>query len=231
MRILPLFGLLMIVSFPAYALSEEVVEITEYKTAVINDSGAQIGTALLEETPKGVLMTLDVSGLGEAGERAIHFHEKADCMPLAGNEEGKGPFTNTGGHYNPHENHHGFHHGEGAHAGDMPNLIVRADGTVKIKILNTFVTLHPIQQGDRAPLFDVDGSALIIHKGADDYVSQPTGDAGGRHACAVITNQIEAHKLHDHGHHGHHGHDHQGHDQGAKKKEAPDYLKVPMSIE
>lgn len=162
-----------------------------YFTPVINKQGDQIGTADLVETQKGVLMTLDLKEMGDAGERAIHFHEKADCTPLAGNEEQKGPFTNSGGHYNPADKGHGFHHHDGAHAGDMPNLIVHKDGTVKVKILNTFVTLLPTQQGKRAPLFDEDGSALIIHAGADDYKSQPTGDAGGRLACGVITDKVE----------------------------------------
>lgn len=35
-------------------------------------------------------------------------------------------------------------------------------------------------------LFDDDGSAIIVHANADDYRSQPSGDAGGRIACAAI---------------------------------------------
>jgi Cu-Zn family superoxide dismutase len=31
-----------------------------------------------------------------------------------------------------------------------------------------------------------DGSALVLHSGADDYESRPSGDAGNRQACAVI---------------------------------------------
>ena len=40
--------------------------------------------------------------------------------------------------------------------------------------------------GGEAPLDDEDGSALMIHSGADDYASQPSGDAGSRIACGVI---------------------------------------------
>lgn len=153
---------------------------------VTNKSGRTIGTALLEETPKGVLMTVDVKDTGETGWRAIHYHAIADCSPLDGEIEGKGAFTNSGGHFNPDGTEHGFHHQEGAHAGDMPNIYVHEDGTAKVKILNTFVTLHKQNVEGRASLFDEDGSALIIHEGIDDYKSQPSGAAGPRFACAVI---------------------------------------------
>jgi Cu-Zn family superoxide dismutase len=36
-------------------------------------------------------------------------------------------------------------------------------------------------------LLDKDGSAIVIHEGADDYVSDPAGHAGDRIACGVIT--------------------------------------------
>ena len=34
---------------------------------------------------------------------------------------------------------------------------------------------------------DIVGKGVIIHEKADDYATQPTGDAGGRFACGVIT--------------------------------------------
>lgn len=148
------------------------------KAVFINNAGEQIGTADLEETSQGVLITLNISGLGEAGERAFHIHEKGACSPIE-------TFKNAGGHYNPHGHHHGFLHG-GSHAGDMPNLIVDEKGRVQVKILNTFVTLSDESIGTRAPLFDEDGSAFMIHAGGDDYASQPSGAAGARIACGVI---------------------------------------------
>ena len=176
-------GVLCLMTSSAFAL-----EIETYKAALINNAGEQVGTADLEETTKGVLITLDISGLGKAGERAIHVHETAACSPIQ-------TFKNAGGHYNPNEDSHGLHHENGAHAGDMPNLIVREDGTVKVKILNTFVTLDEEEKDGRAPLFDEDGSALMIHAGADDNMSQPSGAAGGRIVCGVITNQVEAEEV------------------------------------
>jgi Cu-Zn family superoxide dismutase len=43
----------------------------------------------------------------------------------------------------------------------------------------------------RAQLFDADGAAVVIHSGADDYRSQPSGAAGPRIACGVIVEQVE----------------------------------------
>jgi superoxide dismutase, Cu-Zn family len=40
--------------------------------------------------------------------------------------------------------------------------------------------------GESMPLFDSDGSALVIHATADDYRSQPAGAAGDVIACGVI---------------------------------------------
>ncbi|NCO02728.1 MAG: superoxide dismutase family protein [Alphaproteobacteria bacterium] len=198
-------------------------KVKHYLAVLINDKGEQTGSAVLIETPKGVLMTLKVEGFEGGGEHAIHFHEKADCTPLAG--DAKGAFTNSGGHYNPDGHNHGYHDPQGAHAGDMPNLIAHSDGTVHVKMLNTFVTLGDKAVDGRAPLFDADGSALIIHHGADDYHSQPTGDAGGRFACGVITNQEHAQPMaqkHDG------AHDHGAGHEGDKDKS---YMQVPMSIE
>ena len=57
----------------------------------------------------------------------------------------------------------------------MPNQYVGADGTLKSQVFNAQVTMD-----------DVSGRAFIIHGGADDYESQPSGDAGERIACATI---------------------------------------------
>ena len=71
---------------------------------------------------------------------------------------------------------------EGPHAGDMPNLHVPADGKLQIEVLNPTVTLS-----EEAALLDADGSAIVIHAGADDYKTDPAGNAGDRIACGVVT--------------------------------------------
>jgi Cu-Zn family superoxide dismutase len=67
----------------------------------------------------------------------------------------------------------------GPHEGDMPNIYVPADGKLEIEVLNPKVTI--------ATLHDAGGSALVIHAGADDYKTDPAGNAGNRIACGVVT--------------------------------------------
>jgi Cu-Zn family superoxide dismutase len=66
--------------------------------------------------------------------------------------------------------------------GDMPNMTVAADGT---GMLTTTVAGAMLSGGEN-PLLDADGAAIVIHAGADDYKTDPTGNAGGRVACGVV---------------------------------------------
>jgi Cu-Zn family superoxide dismutase len=60
---------------------------------------------------------------------------------------------------------------------------VPQSGELSVEILAAAVTL---EKGKPNSLLDNDGSSLIIHAQADDYKSDPTGNAGGRIACGVI---------------------------------------------
>ncbi len=154
---------------------------THAKTAssdFINNKGETIGMVKMTEKHNGVLFFIDLKNL-PAGTSAFHIHEASSCTPLDS-------FKDTGGHYNPTGKEHGFGVKNGVHAGDMPNLYIPETGTIKQEILNTYVTLEGAGANARAPLLDDNGSALILHRGADDYKSQPSGAAGNRIACASI---------------------------------------------
>jgi Cu-Zn family superoxide dismutase len=136
-------------------------------------AGKSVGTAKITELKKGVNVHLDVEGLAP-GEHAVHFHEKGDC---------KGPdFKSAGGHFNPEHKEHGFDDAKGAHAGDMRNFTVGADGKASVDVTNEQVSLGK----GAASLMQVGGTALVIHAKADDYKSQPAGNAGDRVACGEI---------------------------------------------
>lgn len=141
---------------------------------VIGLDGHGLGKVLLQETPTGVLVTTDIRGLPQ-GEHGFHFHEKGLCDPAQ-------KFTTSGGHFAGGPHQHGLMNMSGPHGGDMPNQYAGPDGVLKVQVLDTGATLSP---GPKS-LLDADGSALVIHAGADDYTSQPAGNAGGRIACAVI---------------------------------------------
>jgi superoxide dismutase, Cu-Zn family len=136
--------------------------------------GKIVGTATLRDEPTGVLVQLQIKGL-TPGLHAVHIHAVGKC-------EGPG-FTSAGGHFNPTQKKHGFKSPEGAHAGDMPNMYVGKDGSGVFEVLNDSITLKP---GERS-VFDADGSAIVVHAGPDDDVTDPAGNSGDRVACGVIT--------------------------------------------
>jgi len=144
----------------------------EVSGTVISADGAEIGTVNLTQTPHGVLVKADIEGLPE-GVHGFHIHETGACDP----EDG---FKSAGGHYAAGKAH-GFLAEDGPHPGDMPNVTVGSDGHLQVEVYNTRLSID-----GETPVLDDDGSALMIHSGADDYTSQPSGDAGSRIACAVL---------------------------------------------
>ena len=144
-------------------------------TATMKDArGETVGRATFTEIKSGgVRIALDLHGL-PPGEHALHVHEKGACDAPK--------FETAGGHFAPHGNPHGFDDAKGPHAGDMPNLVVGKDGALKIEIVNANLSLGSKDDSVLRP----GGTALMIHEKADDYKSQPAGNAGGRLACGVI---------------------------------------------
>ena len=91
-------------------------------------------------------------------------------------------FSTAGGHYNPMGLEHGLQNPRGPHAGDNPNIVIPAGGVGAVSFTTNRVTLTP----GPTTLLDSDGSALVIHANADDQVTNPSGNSGGRIACGVV---------------------------------------------
>ena len=143
-------------------------------TAELKDKdGKTVGRALFRERSDGVLVRLEVKGL-TPGSHAVHVHAVGKCEEPA--------FTTAGGHFNPAGKKHGLKSPAGPHAGDLPNMLVAKDGSARFEAKTDAITLKP----GATSIFDSDGSALIIHAVADDYTTDPTGNAGGRAACGLI---------------------------------------------
>lgn len=144
-------------------------------TAELRDTdGRTAGHVVLRETAgQGVILDVRLTN-APAGPHGFHIHETGACEP---------DFGAAGGHYNPHNTSHGVMHPDGHHGGDLMNIHVPDSGELRFEQLAAHVTL-----GDGAgTLFDADGSAIVLHAGADDYRSQPSGNAGDRLLCGVVT--------------------------------------------
>ncbi|MDQ4025293.1 MAG: superoxide dismutase family protein [Actinomycetota bacterium] len=140
----------------------------------------------------------DSTGLGE-GFHGFHIHTTGTCDPNATDAEGNAsPFFTAGGHWNPDDRNHGNHRG------DLPPLLATNGGLARANVLTDRFTVNR--------LFDNDGSAVIVHAGADNLANVPgqtddggeryhshvseelgpdettlaTGDAGSRFACGIV---------------------------------------------
>jgi Cu-Zn family superoxide dismutase len=157
----------------AGCLGSLAAEAQTAKASLKDASGKDVGQVQLVQTPHGVLLKLAVKGL-PPGEHAFHVHAVGKCEP---------PFTSAGPHFNPAGKKHGMEAADGPHAGDMPNLHIPAGGELVVEIANPMISLV---KGQPTSVFDADGSTIIIHAGADDYKTDPAGNAGDRIACGVI---------------------------------------------
>ncbi|WP_300545502.1 superoxide dismutase family protein [Maricaulis sp.] len=138
------------------------------------------GMAILREGPEGVLIRIRVNDLPvEARGRwhAAHLHDTADCT-------GTG-FTRAGDHINQEGRAHGLLNLQGPEPADLPNLWADAAGNINAELYSTGITLTGA--AGRVNLLDEDGSAIVLHAGADDHTSQPIGGAGARIACGTIS--------------------------------------------
>ncbi|HKU17577.1 MAG TPA: superoxide dismutase family protein [Steroidobacteraceae bacterium] len=118
--------------------------------------GDDVGTLSFKDTAYGLLVTPDLHGLS-AGAHALHLHEFPDCGPKPA-AEGAVPGGAAGDHYDPAQKK--AHRGPYAdgHLGDLPNIIVEADGTSSIPVI-----------APRLKVADVRGHAVMLHAGADRY--------------------------------------------------------------
>jgi Cu-Zn family superoxide dismutase len=131
-----------------------------------------VGKAVFTATPSGALLDLTLTA-AQPGVHALHIHSVGKC---------EGPaFKSAGPDFNPDRTKHGIMNPEGPHAGDLPNIHVPADGKLEVEFLNPVVTI-----AQEAALLDTDGSSIVIHANADDYKTDPGGNAGPGIACGVI---------------------------------------------
>lgn len=130
-------------------------------------NGSEAGRVEVTRVEGGWLLRMDATAL-PPGTRAMHIHETGRCDAP--------DFASAGAHWNPAMRQHGRDNPQGAHAGDLPNIAVAPGGRGFAEARIT----------PSSTPFDADGFAVVVHAQADDYRSDPTGNAGGRIACAAF---------------------------------------------
>ena len=141
--------------------------------AVINSaSGSTLtGMATFVQIGQTVMLHIEIKNVSP-GLHAVHIHENGDCS----SPDGK----SAGGHWNPTNVAHGKW-GEGEfHLGDIGNIDVGEDGTGTIELATDLWEIGT------SSIYDVVGKGIIVHADADDFTSQPSGNAGARIGCGVI---------------------------------------------
>lgn len=156
-----------LIGFAGFAAAE-----TASVTLKATTEGSNVsGTASLEEIEGGLKITAEVSNAAP-GNHGFHIHENGSC-----DDHGKA----AGGHFNPDKVQHGLLTKDGftgAHAGDLGNFEINADGTGKYEAVIPGLSLT---SGNH----NVMGKSFILHAKTDDF-GQPTGNSGDRIACGII---------------------------------------------
>lgn len=162
-----------LMSGAAYSATQTI---TLYE-ALPQGQGAETGKVTVSETPYGLLFTPSLKGL-PPGVHGFHVHENASCQPK--DKDGK-PVAAlmAGGHWDPQQtDKHMGPYSEAGHLGDLPGLVVNADGTADYAVLAP--RLKSLDQ--------LKGRALMVHAGGDNYDDHPhaLGGGGARMVCGVI---------------------------------------------
>jgi superoxide dismutase, Cu-Zn family len=138
--------------------------------------GQDAGTATFRQGKGKLYIKLDLKNL-PVGEHAVHIHAKALCDAP--------DFKTAGGHFNPESKQHGTLNPMGHHAGDLPQNVMIGEGHVgQASFKVDYLSLDPSSPNS---ILANGGTAIVVHEKADDMKTDPTGNAGNRIACGVIT--------------------------------------------
>lgn len=139
---------------------------------IVTSAGQPAGTATILAEGERLSLALSLARL-PAGEHGLHLHAAGLC-------DGPG-FTSAAAHLNPLGRQHGLHNPAGPHLGDLPNVMVDADGSASVTIPLPFS-----REELATAIFDGDGTAILIHASPDDYRTDPSGNSGARIACGAF---------------------------------------------
>lgn len=130
--------------------------------ACVKGEGGIGGTVKFYPVECGTLIVAEITGLPkqESGFYALHIHAGGSC--------GGTEFSQTQGHFDPGGETHPNH------VGDLPPLL-SGNGKAFLAV-----------ESSRLCVWDIIGRTVVIHRDADDFRSQPAGNAGRKIACGQI---------------------------------------------
>jgi Cu-Zn family superoxide dismutase len=141
---------------------------------LVDTNGKPVGQAVFLQQGRSVRILLDVTGL-PPGMHAVHLHEVGRCDPPS--------FESSGGHFNPEKAQHGSANRRGPHAGDLPNIVVETSGKGHLEASTRRIN---VRWRGKDSILAGNGTALIVHAGADDLTTDPDGGSGARIACGPV---------------------------------------------
>ena len=162
----------------AFVVAQPASADVTVKVFKITDKGQTdpVGTIRFFDGKKGLQIQPRLTGL-PPGPHGFHIHENRSCDAKANPQGAMTPGLGAGGHYDPTKSgKHLGHTGDG-HLGDLPALIVAADGSAREMMV-----------APRLKFADTKGRAVVIHAGGDNYSDQPAalGGGGARIACGLF---------------------------------------------
>lgn len=152
------------------AATNEAAAAPKARAEMTTSDGTSAGVATITQDGTGLKVSFMSQRL-PIGPHAVHIHTTGKC-------DGPG-FESAGAHWNPENKQHGTENPQGSHKGDLPNVTVAGNGTGSI--------MYTVPNATLADVLDADGAAFMVHADPDDNVTDPTGNAGGRIACGVLS--------------------------------------------
>jgi Cu-Zn family superoxide dismutase len=154
---------------------DAVADVPADLAAVLQDrAGRTVAQATVEQAGDSLRVRLEASGLAP-GAYGAHIHEAGRCDAP--------DFASAGPHWNPTDVQHGKDNPRGMHKGDLPNLLVGADGRGSFE----YTVPNAVLAGRGPnPVLDGDAASVVVHASPDDFRTDPSGNSGARIACGVL---------------------------------------------
>ncbi|SPF50159.1 Superoxide dismutase (Cu-Zn) [Syntrophobacter sp. SbD1] len=145
-------------------------EVTQAVAVMNPTEGSKVhGVVSFKKDAGGVRIMASIEGLSP-GPHGFHIHEFGNCTSPDANS--------AGGHFNPTDMPHAGPNSKMRHVGDLGNIEADKNGVATLEVTDNLIRLAGPES--------IIGRSVIVHAGADDFKTQPTGGSGARAACGVI---------------------------------------------